>query len=558
MATMDASAKPRRAPLTIIRVETVLTRFPIHTLSKTGGGTIHIRKQSPQGTLDTRWEVSYNARYGPPRQLAYKLDTLVINQKLDALGRPLPTIIKLGSFAHICRLLGVDDGGGTKAAIKKAFFQNIGAHIVATLRYQSSDGRIQTLDAAFHRYSVVFTGEHLPTGAKADAVYLVLDELYRRVLNHVPVRPLDYNYLKDLPPMPQRFYELVSFKLFAALKHSRPTAKLGYVEYCLFAPQQRYTNASQMQKQMYKVHQPHIQSGYLTKVYYQATTDAEGLPDWLLHYTPGPKAKAEYAPFMRQPGAEAAALTLPMDADQDDLLATMTHAPPAAPPPAAVASMPPIAGRTAREAPTRPAPLPDATPTRPQTAAPAARSTPPADPLQAQAVALVQQFYQRFYGFAQVTPSPTELAHATALLTQHGAAKAHFLLAFAHQAAPETHYEPQTFGGIRHYLPRALAAYDAQAAQATQVAAQRAAADERTQREQYQTWEQHEVDQRRAALPPAALAAREAAARARLVAAGTPAVALPLAVRVAIDRVLAEQAELPSFEAWRQTQEGGR
>jgi hypothetical protein len=121
MVTMEASATPRRVPLTIIRVETVLTRFPIHTLSKTGGGTIHIRKQSPQGTLDTRWEVSYNARYGPPRQLAYKLDTVVINQKLDALGRPLPTIMKLGSFAHICRLLGVDDGGGTKAAIKKAF-----------------------------------------------------------------------------------------------------------------------------------------------------------------------------------------------------------------------------------------------------------------------------------------------------------------------------------------------------------------------------------------------------------------------------------------------------
>ena len=78
--------------------------------------------------------------------------------------------------------------------------------------------------------------------------------------------------------------------------------------------------------------------------------------------------------------------------------------------------------------------------------------------------------------------------------------------------------------GIEHYLPRALAAYDTQAARATQAATQRAAADERPQREQYQTWEQHELDQRRAALPPAELAAREAAARARLVAEGTPAV----------------------------------
>jgi hypothetical protein len=185
-----------------------------------------------------------------------------------------------------------------------------------------------------------------------------------------------------------------------------------------------------------------------------------------------------------------------------------------------------------------------------------ASPAPPAAPPHPQAEALVQQFYQRFHGLAQVTPSPTELAHATEILAQHGAAKAHFLLAFAHQAAPATHYEPQTFGGILHYLPHALAAYDAQAVRATQATAQRTAADERTQREQYQAWEQREVDQLRAALPPEELAALEGEARERLVAAGTPAYALTLDVRVAVDTVLAAQAGLPSFEAWRQTQEG--
>jgi len=172
-------------------------------------------------------------------------------------------------------------------------------------------------------------------------------------------------------------------------------------------------------------------------------------------------------------------------------------------------------------------------------------------------VALVQQFYQRFYGRTTVTPQPTELARATALLTQHGAAKAPFLLAFAHQEAPTSHYAPRVFGGLLSYLPSALAAYEAQAARAPQAAAQRAAADERTQREQYQAWEQREVDQLRGALPPGELAAREAEVRARLRAEGTPAVALPLAVRVAVDTGLAAQAGLPSFEVWRQTQEAG-
>jgi hypothetical protein len=383
----------------------------------------------------------------------------------------------------------------------------------------------------------------------------VLNDIYRDILNHAPVRPLDYAYLKALTPMAQRFYELLSYKMFAALKYRQPHATLRYADSCLLSTQQRYTAYDHVKKQMYKVHHPHVQSGYLTTIAYEATTDADGQPDWFLHYTPGAKARAEYTAFMRQPGAEAvAALTLPADADHEDLVATITRESPAAPP-AAVARTPPSAGRAAREAPARPASLPAATPPSPRAAAPATRSTPPADPRQAQAVALVQQFYQRFHGRAAVTPGPKELAQALELLAQHGAAKAHFLLAFAHQAAPETAYAPQTFMGIEHYLPRALAAYDTQATRATQEATQRAVAAERTQREQYQTWEHHAVDQLRAALPPAELAARAAAAQARLVAEGTPAVALPLAVRVAIDRVLAEQAGLPSFEAWRQTQE---
>jgi hypothetical protein len=160
----------------------------------------------------------------------------------------------------------------------------------------------------------------------------------------------------------------------------------------------------------------------------------------------------------------------------------------------------------------------------------------------------VGQFYQRFHGLVQVTPSPKELAQATDLLTAHGAAKAHYLVDFSYQTARATQYQPQVFGGILHYLDRALVAYDAQTVRSTPAA---------TQREQYLAWEHQQLAHLRAALPSAALAALEAAARARLVAEGTPAVALSLAVRVAVDQALAAQAWLPAFEAWRQTPEAG-
>jgi hypothetical protein len=283
------------------------------------------------------------------------------------------------------------------------------------------------------------------------------------------------------------------------------------MDYCLLSTQQRYTLYDQVKKQMYKVHQPHLASGYLMKVQYEATMAEDGVPDWLLHYTPGPKARAEYAAFRRQPGG-ATARPRPEEAEPADLLALMLPETPASPAPTAA-------------------------------------------PRHPQAEALVQQFYQRFHGLTQVTPLPKELEHATALLAQHGAAKAHFLLAFAQQAAAETHYQPQVLGGIVQYLPRALAAYDAQAVRATQAAAQRTAADERTWHERYLEWRQRELRRLRAALSPAELAALEATTRARLVAAGTASCTLPFAVRFAVDEVLDAQAGLLSFAAWRQTQE---
>jgi hypothetical protein len=173
------------------------------------------------------------------------------------------------------------------------------------------------------------------------------------------------------------------------------------------------------------------------------------------------------------------------------------------------------------------------------------------DPLQAQAHALVSAFYQRFYGLAQVTPQPKELAHATQLLATHGEATARFLLDVSHQAARATAYEPQTFGGILSYLPRAVAAYEARATQTTTPPAEAAARD---WQERYAQWRQEALARLRAAWPADELASLEAAHRTRLIAEGTPAFALGLGVRWAVDETLETRAGLPSCDAWRAAQ----
>jgi hypothetical protein len=229
--------------------------------------------------------------------MAYKVDTLVVNRRIDEERNRNSRLICLGKLTEVADRSGV--GAKNTNSVKRALRQNASTFISAKIAYKGLDGTEKTLEADFSRYSVIFTGERLPDGKKADAVYIILNDIYWQVLNDARNRPLDYDYLKNLPPGPQRFYELVSFEMFAALRHNH-RAKLVYSEYCTYAPQTRYADYDHVKKQMYKIHRPHIQSGYLSKVEFKASRDGEGAADWEMYYTPGPKARAEFDVFTRK------------------------------------------------------------------------------------------------------------------------------------------------------------------------------------------------------------------------------------------------------------------
>ena len=288
----DFENKNDLAPLNRIRVETALSRYPIHRLSKKGNVVIDL-----DGENELKWEVTYNSKHGQPGPLAYKLDTLIVNQHIDEIGRPLPEQIRIGSLSDICRALGSHSNGGNIADVKRAFLQNAFTAITAKIKGKTKSGKERWFEIGYTRYSVVFTGESLPDGKEADAVYIILNPPYRDLLNHIELRPLDYDYLKELAPGAQRFYELLSFQVYGAIAGSRPRAKMLYSDYCKYAPQTRYPDFEHVKKQMYKVHLPHRESGYITKVAYQQTTDCQDNTDWEMFYTPGPKAFAEYRAF---------------------------------------------------------------------------------------------------------------------------------------------------------------------------------------------------------------------------------------------------------------------
>ncbi len=159
--------------------------------------------------------------------------------------------------------------------LKRAFLQNASAFISAKFNYRANDGTERHVEAGITRYGVIFTGEKLPDGRKAYAVYITFNDPFWEVLNNAPVRPLDRAYMKELPPAAQRFYEIISRKIFAALKSNYPRATISYSEYCTFSAQLRHFERQRVQDQMAKVIRHHKKFGCITAVKYETTIDAQ-------------------------------------------------------------------------------------------------------------------------------------------------------------------------------------------------------------------------------------------------------------------------------------------
>jgi hypothetical protein len=116
-------AASEAASLDIIRTETVLSRLPVHNLAKQGRVNIQITKKTPSGEIELKWEVSYSDRYGQARQLAYKLDTIIVNQRIEEAGRPLPRLLRIGSLNEICTELNLATHTGQNAKdLRRAFY----------------------------------------------------------------------------------------------------------------------------------------------------------------------------------------------------------------------------------------------------------------------------------------------------------------------------------------------------------------------------------------------------------------------------------------------------
>jgi hypothetical protein len=415
LTSTEAETNASLIPLEVIRTENVISKFPVHNLAKTGRVNIHIMRKREDGEVEFHWEVTYNEKYGEAKQLAYQIDTLIIAKRLYDLfesGQAIPQIIPIGSLYQICQELGMNpQSGKNKNNVKRALGQNAGAFIDAKITYKDQRGEERRLNAQFSRYAVVHRDQKLPDGRRADQVYIVLQPIYHEVLNNARWRPLNFSYLKELPPGAQRCYEIISTRLFAAIKYGHPSAELAYSDYCAFSAQNRQYSYKPFRAQMDHVHKPHLLSGYLEKVEYRQTVDAEGQVDWIIIYYPGPKARAEFSYF--NPRLEIVRRLYP---DSGAAFGRQS---------------PGLVGQ---------------------------RGT--TDKAGDEALTLVRQFHSAVHRYDNsYEPLKREIEQAAKLLKRHGLAAAQYIVEFACQEAPKTKFDMQVFGAVLVYEKRALNSY---------------------------------------------------------------------------------------------------
>ena len=194
---------------------------------------------------------------------------------------------------------------------------------------------------------------------------------------------------------------------------------------------------------MYKIHKLHLASTYIDKVEYEENFDSEGRSDWLMRYTPGPKAEAEYKAFNGK--------QLIVDGTIDVKKAKAAKKPKHEPSAATV--------------------TPAAT-----TKADTKRISAPSAALQ-----LVQSFHKLARGIDNYQPysGSKEKTQAEALLTTYGIEKANFVVTYAVAQARKTNFSMQTFGAIYQYLSNAIVEYERQERQQ-----ERQRAQEEAQRQQ--------------------------------------------------------------------------
>ena len=260
----------------------------------------------------------------------------------------------------------------------------------------------------------------------------------------------------------------------------------------MYSAQQRYEEYKQIKKQMYKIHLPHLESGYLKKVDHETTLNSEGKQDWIFHYTPGPKAEAEFRAFNGKHATIADSL------DQDSIL----------PLEASEASAP----DSARD---------------------------------------LVEYFQNFTHSDTTISSAKDLALAKSWISQYGIEQARFIVDYSVGEADSSKYDVKMLVGIRKYADAAIKQFTAREAQRLEETRKKR---EDRLKEQFEHYRDQEIARIKSTMSADELADLESTIRVDLQAKGSKPLTLEMEMRHRRDKQLEIRAGVLTFEEWRKQQ----
>lgn len=279
-----------------IRREKNFLQFPFFVLGKGRGldkiEVCDVVYDKHGNKAEIYWSVIGSKKYGSPSLMEMKVNNYV-ERIIDQLPKPIENPIRVGSLYRICKALGRGVSGVDLEQAKKALKCIKAATIETKFTFWLKDKREYYGEPIFSRYDMVFfTGDNMPDGYKADAVYIWLSEPYLQSINANYTVPLDHEYYDSLSiPISQRLYEFYSLQFYPLFEKNLHCSKIRYSKLCKYAPLTQHKVFSYVKRQLEPSHQELIETGFLKSAKYERIKEEK---DWLISLFPGDRAKKWY------------------------------------------------------------------------------------------------------------------------------------------------------------------------------------------------------------------------------------------------------------------------
>ena len=280
--------------LSVITTDVNLSRLPFFALNRKGlkdelEREWHFSAVRGNERLDLVWRIMAMPRYGYPSSFAKKVHRAV-EYIVTQYGLPISEYLDF-SFYEIAGILGIEPSGKTCSEIKHALLSIKFAGIESKGVYcYLESGTKRWVEDYFNLYdSVIFVGETFDDGTIADRNRIYFNKWYRRSLNSLYVKPLDFPYWNSFrSDIARRLYEYLSLVSFAT---KCGPFSIEYHKLCNQLPSTPQRYLSLAQRCLKTAHQELIKTGFLKKVVWRKSkTDPK---KWILIYHFGMRAKSE-------------------------------------------------------------------------------------------------------------------------------------------------------------------------------------------------------------------------------------------------------------------------